>query len=110
MNLDDQLDNIEGDDEILEAVKQLTAIVDEKLPNGEIHTIKERLDEAAENQRELCENVKDLHNTLVDPEDGLIVKVNENRSFIETIKKLSWTVFPIMLTTLMGIFVKLFFL
>ena len=53
-----------------EIIKKL-ADIEEKLPNGEL--------------KEIHENVKEIKDILLDPEDGVIVRVNKNTYWRKTI-------------------------
>jgi len=88
-----------------EICERLTCI-EEKMPNGEL--------------QEMHQNIKEIKEVLLDPEDGIIVRVNKNtywRHQIDTdefkalvrwkttINQAMWVVF----TSLVGILVKLIF-
>lgn len=60
--------------EILEAVE----IIKRKLPNGEITLLKAAIEDLQEDQKELKEDIRDLKKQLLDPEDGIVVRVNKN--------------------------------
>ena len=51
------------------------------LPNGEIKVLKTNIDEMKESQKAMKEDLSDIKKKLLDPNDGVIVKVNENTRF-----------------------------
>jgi hypothetical protein len=63
--------------EILEAVE----IIKKKLPNGEITLLKKSIEDLQEGQHELKEDIRDLKRQLLDPDDGIVVRVNRNSDF-----------------------------
>lgn len=100
------------------------------LPNGELKIIQLSVEELKQSQTELKKDISDLKKKLLDPDDGVIVKVNENTKFREeqekeekefkammlehaelvkwkgTVTKTLWIIF----SALVGIFAKMFFL
>jgi hypothetical protein len=59
---------------ILETVLTELLAIKRRMPNGE-------LKQMAETVKELKEDISDLKYTLLNPEDGVIVKVNKNTEF-----------------------------
>jgi hypothetical protein len=53
----------------------------EKLPNGEFKIMQKNLDELRESQKSMKEDLSEMKKKLLDPNDGVIVKVNENTKF-----------------------------
>lgn len=49
-----------------------------KLPNGELKIIQLNIEELKQSQAEMKKDLSDLKKKLLDPEDGVIVKVNQN--------------------------------
>ena len=100
------------------------------LPNGELKIIQLSVEELKQSQTELKKDISDLKRKLLDPDDGVIVKVNENTKFREeqekeekefkammlehtelvkwkgAVTKTLWIIF----SALVGIFAKMFFL
>ena len=60
--------------EILEAVE----IIKSKLPNGEITLLKVAVEDLQEGQNDLKKDIRDLKRQLLDPDDGVVVRVNKN--------------------------------
>lgn len=63
--------------EILAALE----IIKKKLPNGELKTIQERIENLHSNQEEIKDDLRAITRQLLDPEDGIIVRVNKNTDF-----------------------------
>ena len=55
-----------------------------KLPNGELKVIQMSIEELRQSQADMKKDLSDLKKKLLDPDDGVIVKVNENTKFRET--------------------------
>jgi hypothetical protein len=51
------------------------------LPNGEIKVLQTNIDEMRDSQKAMKEDLSDIKKKLLDPNDGVIVKVNENTRF-----------------------------
>ena len=60
--------------EILEAVD----IIKSKLPNGELTLLKKSIEDLQNGQDDLKDDIRELKRQLLDPEDGVIVRVNKN--------------------------------
>lgn len=52
-----------------------------KLPNGEIKVMERSMDEMREAQKSMKDDLSELKKKLLDPNDGVIVRVNENTKF-----------------------------
>lgn len=100
------------------------------LPNGELKIIQLAVEELKQSQAEFKKDLTDIKKKLLDPDDGVIVKVNENTKFrleqereekefqsmmLEhaelvkwkgTVTKTLWIIF----SALVGIFAKMFFI
>lgn len=64
----------QSESNILEVVLSELKSIRTGLPNGELKQI-------IENQKEMKEDISDLKENLLDPNDGVIVKVNKNTEF-----------------------------
>jgi hypothetical protein len=51
------------------------------LPNGEFKRMQDGIEDLKKDQKSLKDDISDLKKKLLDPEDGVIVKVNENTKF-----------------------------
>jgi hypothetical protein len=64
--------------DILELILSELAVVKTKLPNGELKRMEESISDLRDNYTTLKEDVSDIKYTLLNPEDGIIVRVNKN--------------------------------
>lgn len=53
----------------------------EHMPNGELKDIQKRIQYIEESQSELKDDLRSIKKQLLDPEDGLVVRVNKNTEF-----------------------------
>lgn len=51
------------------------------LPNGELKRMQDGIEDLKKDQKSLKDDISDIKRKLLDPEDGVIVKVNENTKF-----------------------------
>lgn len=72
---DGNVDNMMND--ILEALELIKA----KMPNGEIKVIQEKISSIDSSQEEMHEDLRLIKKQLLDPEDGIVVRVNKNTEF-----------------------------
>jgi len=63
--------------EILEQIDDLR----KKIPNGEITLLAKSIEDLQIGQKELKDDIRDLKKQLLDPDDGVVVRVNKNSSF-----------------------------
>jgi vacuolar-type H+-ATPase subunit E/Vma4 len=104
-------------------------IIRKKLPNGELKLIQERIENIDSTQEDMKEDLRAIKRQLLDPDDGVIVRVNKNTeyrkaqelaekdytklveehkeilAFKTTVNRVLWILF----TALAGIIVALFF-
>jgi len=64
--------------EVLELILSELALVKTKLPNGELKRMEESIREMRDDYSHLKSDVSDIKFTLLNPEDGVIVRVNKN--------------------------------
>ena len=112
-------------DKILEELISMRA----KLPNGELKVIQSSIEDLKSSQSHIKEDVSEVKKRLLDPETGIIVRLNQNTKYIEdkqdledyyeeiidqhkellswknTMTKAMWIVF----TALVGILTKMMF-
>ena len=62
---------------ILEEIELLK----KKMPNGEFALLKKSVQDMVKNHEELKLDIRELKKQLLDPEDGVIVRVNRNSEF-----------------------------
>jgi hypothetical protein len=65
-------------EEILNSLKLIT----EKLPNGELESIKRVMDSFSNTQSEIKEDLEYFKKRLFNPDDGVIVRINKNTESI----------------------------
>ena len=53
----------------------------ERMPNGELKDIQKRIQDIEKSQSELKEEFRTIKKQLLDPEDGLVVRVNKNTAY-----------------------------
>lgn len=69
--------------------KTLERILDElvsmrsKLPNGELKVIQSSIEDLKESQSDMKDDVSELKKRLLDPETGIIVRLNQNSKYIQ---------------------------
>ncbi len=63
--------------EILGEIKDLKS----SMPNGEIKILQTSMDDLKREQKSIKDDMSDIKKKLLDPDDGVIVKVNENTRF-----------------------------
>jgi hypothetical protein len=63
--------------DILDALDVIKA----KLPNGELKIIQERMEGLESSQEDMHEDLRQIKKQLLDPEDGIVVRVNKNTEF-----------------------------
>jgi predicted nucleic acid-binding Zn-ribbon protein len=67
--------------DILELILTEIATMKTKLPNGELKRMEEAIHDLRDNYTTLKEDVSDIKYTLLNPEDGIIVRVNKNSEY-----------------------------
>ena len=67
--------------EVLEQILIEIATMKTKLPNGELKRMEESVRDLRDNYTTLKEDVSDIKYTLLNPEDGIIVRVNKNSDY-----------------------------
>jgi hypothetical protein len=72
---DGDVDNMMN--EILDALELIKA----KMPNGEIKVIQEKISGIESSQEDMHEDLRLIKKQLLDPEDGIVVRVNKNTEF-----------------------------
>lgn len=72
---------------LMKQILEEIAFLKSKMPNGEIATMKNNMEILKDNQSSMKEDLSDLKRKLLDPDNGVIVKVNENTKFRLTEEK-----------------------
>ena len=63
--------------EILNQIEELRG----KLPNGELTLLKKSVEDLQVDHKELRDSIRDLKKSLLDPDNGVVVRVNKNSEF-----------------------------
>lgn len=66
-------------DKILEELVSMRS----KLPNGELKVIQSSIEDLKSSQSHIKEDVSEVKKRLLDPETGIIVRLNQNTKYIE---------------------------
>lgn len=67
-------DKMATNKDILEQIEDLR----KKIPNGEITLLTKAVEDLQISQKDLKEDIRDLKKQLLDPDDGVVVRVNKN--------------------------------
>jgi hypothetical protein len=59
-----------------------------KMPNGELKVIQSSIDELKHSQADIKSDVSEMKRRLLDPETGVVVRLNQNTQYIEDKKEL----------------------
>lgn len=73
-----------GQDSNNELYKKLMGKLEEvinELPNGELTSLINNVKNISENQKNIAKDVAEIKETIKDPENGLIVRVNKNTEY-----------------------------
>ena len=63
--------------EILKQIEELRG----KMPNGSITLLKKSVEDLQLDHKELRDSIRDLKKSLLDPDNGVVVRVNKNSEF-----------------------------
>ena len=63
--------------EILKQIEELRG----KMPNGSITLLKKSVEDLQVDHKELRDSIRDLKKSLLDPDNGVVVRVNKNSEF-----------------------------
>ena len=72
----------------LEKILEELVLMKGKLPNGELKIIQKSIDELKFSQSEIISDVSEMKRRLLDPETGIVVRLNQNTQYIEDKKEL----------------------
>jgi hypothetical protein len=72
----------------LEKILEELVLMKGKLPNGELKIIQKSIDELKFSQSEIKSDVSEMKRRLLDPETGIVVRLNQNTQYIEDKKEL----------------------
>lgn len=123
-------DNSKQITDLMKDILEELSVMKTKLPNGELKIIQMSIEDLRQSQSDMKKDLSDLKKKLLDPDDGVIVKVNENTKYREnrvveekefremilehtelvkwkgTVTKTLWIIF----SALVGILAKMFFI
>ena len=68
--------------EILEQIEELRG----KLPNGQLTLLKKSVEDLQLDHKELRDSIRELKKQLLDPDNGVVVRVNRNSEFRKGLK------------------------
>lgn len=71
-------DSVDG---MMNDILSALEIIKKQLPNGELKAIQERIERIDQSQEDMREDLRTIKRQLLDPEDGIIVRVNKNTEF-----------------------------
>ena len=80
--------------ETKESTKMMERILEElvfmrsKLPNGDLKSIQTSIDDLKHSQDSIKSDVSELKKKLLDPEAGVVVKLNQNTQYIQDKKEM----------------------
>jgi hypothetical protein len=80
--------------ETKESTKMMERVLEElvfmrsKLPNGELKVIQSSIDDLKHSQDSIKSDVSELKKKLLDPESGVVVRLNQNTQYIQDKKEM----------------------
>ena len=75
-------------DSKLEKILEELSSMKSKMPNGELKVIQSSIDELKHSQADIKSDVSEMKRRLLDPETGVVVRLNQNTPYIEDKKEL----------------------
>lgn len=75
-------------DSKLEKILEELSSMKSKMPNGELKIIQSSIDELKHSQADIKSDVSEMKRRLLDPETGVVVRLNQNTQYIEDKKEL----------------------
>ena len=75
-------------DSKLEKILEELSSMKSKMPNGELKVIQSSIDELNHSQADIKSDVSEMKRRLLDPETGVVVRLNQNTQYIEDKKEL----------------------
>jgi hypothetical protein len=68
-------------DSVMNEILDALDVIKSKLPNGEIKAIQDKINSIESSQEEMRDDLRAIKKQLLDPEDGIVVRVNRNTEF-----------------------------
>lgn len=75
-------------DSKLERILEELSSMKSKMPNGELKVIQSSIEELKHSQADIKSDVSEMKRRLLDPETGVVVRLNQNTQYIEDKKEL----------------------
>jgi len=76
-----------GVSEMMDEILTSLAHIKQNMPNGELKIIQEKVESIEYSQEKLHEEISQIKRLLLDPENGLVVRVNKNTAWREENEK-----------------------
>jgi len=76
-----------GVSEMMDEILTSLAHIKQHMPNGELKIIQEKVESIEYSQEKLHEEISQIKKLLLDPENGLVVRVNKNTAWREENEK-----------------------
>ena len=71
------------DSEMIEKILAELVSMRSKLPNGELKVIQSSMEDLKRSQADIKSDVSEMKRRLLDPENGIIVRLNQNTQYIK---------------------------
>lgn len=71
------------DSKTIERILEELVSMKAKLPNGELKVIQSSMEELKHSQADIKSDVSEMKRRLLDPETGVVVRLNQNTKYIE---------------------------
>jgi hypothetical protein len=71
----------DGVDSMMNEILLALDVIKSKLPNGEIKIIQEKIASIESSQGQMHDDLRQIKRQMLDPEDGIVVRVNKNTDF-----------------------------
>jgi len=68
-------------DDMMNDILDALEVIKTKLPNGEMKIIQEKISNIESSQEDMLEDLRQIKKQLLDPDDGIVVRVNKNTEF-----------------------------
>lgn len=68
-------------DSMMNEILDTLDLIKTKMPNGEIKSIQDKIESIESSQESIRDDLRQIRRQLLDPEDGIVVRVNKNTEF-----------------------------
>jgi hypothetical protein len=68
-------------DDMMNDILDALEVIKTKLPNGEMKIIQEKISNIESSQEDMLDDLRQIKKQLLDPDDGIVVRVNKNTEF-----------------------------